>query len=629
MRKKQFKAESKRLLDLMINSIYTNREIFLREIISNASDAMDKLAYTALTDDKVGVHRDDMAITITCDKAARTITVSDSGIGMSKEELEENLGTICKSGSLGFKQTMEENEDIDIIGQFGVGFYSAFMVASDVTVITKKYGEDTAWKWVSDGADGYTIEPADKAAVGTDIIMTLKPDTEDEKTSQFLEEYTLRGLIRKYSDYIRYPIRMEVTKSRKKADSTDENPEFEDYTELETLNSMVPLWQRNKKDVTEEEYNTFYREKFFDYNKPLRTIHFSAEGTVSFKALLYIPGKAPMNFYTTDFKPGLQLYSSGVMIMEACEDLLPEHLRFVRGVVDSQDLSLNISREMLQHDRQLTVIAKNIAKKIKSELTAMLENDRENYEAFYAVFGRQLKYGAVANYGANKEAVQDLLMFYSHKQDKLITLKEYVEAMPEGQQKIYFAPGDNTERLAKLPQVQILGDKGYDVLLFGDEVDEFIPQSLMTYAEKAFCNVTTEDLGLQTDEEKQALSSKAEELKGFLTFVKEALSEQVKEVRLSSNLGSHPVCMVPEGGMSFEMEKYMKRVNPEFAFPVGRVLELNADHEAVKALQKAMTEDPIKAKDYAYLLCCQAQLMADLPIEDVARYTELVCNLIR
>ena len=629
MRKKQFQAESKRLLDLMINSIYTNREIFLREIISNASDAMDKLAYTALTDDKVGIHREDMAITITCDKEKRTITVSDNGIGMSKEELEENLGTICKSGSLGFKQTMEENEDIDIIGQFGVGFYSAFMVASDVTVITKKYGEDTAWKWDSDGADGYTIEPAQRDAVGTDIIMTLKPDTEDEKTSQFLEEYTLRGLIRKYSDYIRYPIRMEVTKSRKKESSTDENPEYENYTELETLNSMVPLWPRKKKDVTEEEYNTFYREKFFDYNKPLRTIHFSAEGTVSFKALLYIPGKAPMNFYTTDYKPGLQLYSSGVMIMEACEDLLPEHLRFVRGVVDSQDLSLNISREMLQHDRQLTVIAKNIAKKIKSELTAMLENDRENYEAFYAVFGRQLKYGAVANYGANKEAVQDLLMFYSHKQDKLITLKEYVEAMPETQQKIYFAPGDNTERLAKLPQVQTLSSKGYDVLLFGEEVDEFIPQSLMTYLEKSFCNVTTEDLGLQTEEEKKALSSKTEELKGFLTFVKEALSEQVKEVRLSSDLGSHPVCMVPEGGMSFEMEKYMKRVNPEFAFPVGRVLELNVDHDAVKALQKAMTEDPIKAKDYAYLLCCQAQLMADLPIEDVARYSELVCALIR
>ncbi len=629
MRKKQFKAESKRLLDLMINSIYTNREIFLREIISNASDAMDKLAYTALTDDKVGIHREDMAITITCDKEKRTITVSDNGIGMSKEELEENLGTICKSGSLGFKQTMEENEDIDIIGQFGVGFYSAFMVASDVTVITRKYGEDAAWKWTSDGADGYTIEPADKAAVGTDIIMTLKPDTEEEKTSQFLQEYTLRGLIRKYSDYIRYPIRMEVTKSRKKEDSTDENPEYEDYTEMETLNSMVPLWQRGKKDVTEEEYHTFYREKFFDYNKPLRTIHFSAEGTVSFKALLYIPGKAPMDFYTADYKPGLQLYSSGVMIMEACEDLLPEHLRFVRGVVDSQDLSLNISREMLQHDRQLTVIAKNIAKKIKSELTTMLENDRENYEAFYAVFGRSLKYGAVANYGANKEAVQDLLLFYSHKQDKLITLKEYVEAMPEAQQKIYFAPGENVERLANLPQVQTLSSKGYDVLLFGEEVDEFIPQSLMTYREKSFCNVTTEDLGLQTEEEKKALDSKAEELKGFLTFVKESLAEQVKEVRLSCDLGGHPVCMVPEGGMSFEMEKYMKRVNPEFAFPVGRVLELNADHDAVKALQKAMTEDPVKAKDYAYLLCCQAQLMADLPIEDMTRYTQIVCSLLQ
>ncbi len=629
MRKKQFKAESKRLLDLMINSIYTNREIFLREIISNASDAMDKLAYTALTDDKVGIHREDMAITITCDKEKRTITVSDNGIGMSKEELEENLGTICKSGSLGFKQAVEENADVDIIGQFGVGFYSAFMVASDVTVITRKYGEDTAWKWTSDGADGYTVEPAQRTSVGTDIIMTLKEDNEDQENSRFLEEYTLRGLIRKYSDYIRYPIRMEVTKSRKKEGSPDDSPELESYQEMETLNSMVPLWQRGKKDVTEEEYHTFYREKFFDYNKPLRTIHFSAEGTVSFKALLYIPGKAPMDFYTADYKPGLQLYSSGVMIMEACEDLLPEHLRFVRGVVDSQDLSLNISREMLQHDRQLTVIAKNIAKKIKSELTTMLENDRENYEAFYAVFGRSLKYGAVANYGANKEAVQDLLLFYSHKQDKLITLKEYVEAMPEAQQKIYFAPGENIERLAKLPQVQTLSDKGYDVLLFGEEVDEFIPQSLMTYQEKSFCNVTTEDLGLQTEEEKKALDSKAEELKGFLTFVKESLAEQVKEVRLSSDLGSHPVCMVPEGGMSFEMEKYMKRVNPEFAFPVGRVLEINAEHEAVQALQKAMTEDPVKAKDYAYLLCCQAQLMADLPIEDMTRYTQIVCSLLQ
>ncbi len=629
MRKKQFKAESKRLMDLMINSIYTNKEIFLREIISNASDAMDKLAYTALTDEKVGISRQDMAITITRNVDARTITVSDTGIGMSKDELEENLGTICKSGSLGFKQNMEKSEDIDIIGQFGVGFYSAFMVASSITVISKKHGEDTAWKWVSDGADGYTIEETTRETVGTDIIMTLKEDSDEEQYGQFLEEYTLRSLIRKYSDYIRYPIRMEVSKSRKKEDSPEDKPEYESYTELETLNSMVPLWQRNKKDVSEEEYHTFYREKFFDYTKPARTIHFSAEGTVSFKALLYVPAKAPYDYYTKDAKNGLQLYSSGVMIMENCEDLLPEHFSFVRGVVDSQDLSLNISREMLQHDRQLTIIAKNIARKIKSELTAMLENDREVYESFYAAFGRQLKYGAVAQYGANKEATQDLLMFFSHKQGKLITLKEYVDAMPEGQDKIYFAPGDNKDRLAKLPQVETLAGRGYDVLLFTDEVDEFVPQSLMTYADKKFCNVSSEDLGLQTEDEKKEAEAKAEEMKGFLTFVKESLGEQVKEVRLSANLGNHPVCMTPDSGMSFEMEKYMKRVNPEFAFPVGRILELNMEHDAVKALHKAMTEDPLKAKDYAQLLCCQAQLMADLPLEDPAAYTALVCKLMQ
>ena len=629
MAKKQFKAESKRLLDLMINSIYTNREIFLREIISNASDAMDKLAYTALTDDKVGLSREDMAITITRDEKNRTITVSDAGIGMSKEELEENLGTICKSGSLNFKQNMEASEDIDIIGQFGVGFYSAFMVASKVTVISRKYGEDTAWKWESDGADGYTIKEATRDTAGTDIIMELKEDTEELEVSSYLEEYTLRGLIRKYSDYIRYPIRMEVTKSRKKADSPEDKPEYEDYTELETLNTMIPLWQRNKKDVTEEEYQSFYREKFFDYNKPLRTIHFNAEGTVSFKALLYVPSKAPMDYYTRDAKLGLQLYSSGVMIMENCEDLLPEHFSFVKGVVDSQDLSLNISREMLQHDRQLTIIAKNIAKKIKSELSSMLENDRESYESFFAAFGRQLKYGAVANYGANKDAVQDLLLFYSNNQGKLVTLKEYVEAMAEGQEKIYFVPGENKERLSKLPQVQTLNKKGYDVLLFTDEVDEFLPQSLMTYMEKRFCNATSEDLGLQTEEEKKEAEAKAEELKGFLTFVKETLGEQVKEVRLSADLGEHPVCMTPDAGMSFEMEKYMKRMNPEFAFPVGRILELNAEHEAVQAMQKAMTEDTLKAKDYAQLLCYQAQLMADLPIEDPVAYTQLVCKLMK
>ena len=634
MEKQQFKAESQRLLDLMINSIYTHREIFLREIISNASDAIDKLAYTALTDDKVGINRDEFAITITRDPENRTLTVSDNGIGMSREEMEENLGTIAKSGSLSFKQAMEKKDDIDIIGQFGVGFYSAFMVASSVTVISKKYGEDTAWKWVSDGADGYTIEETQKDAPGTDIIMTLKADTEEDKYSEYLDEYEIRSLVRKYSDYIRYPIRMEVTKSRpvEKAEGEedkDKAPEYESYTEMETLNSMVPIWQRAKKDVSEEEYESFYRDKFFDYTKPLRVIHSSAEGTVSFKALLYIPGKAPYDFYTKDFKRGLQLYSAGVMIMENCEDLLPEHFRFVRGVVDSQDLSLNISREMLQHNRQLTIIARNIEKKIKSELKSMLESDRENYEKFYAAFGRQLKYGTVSDYGAHKDACQDLLLFYSHKQGKLISLKEYVDAMAEGQEKIYFVPGENKDRLAKLPQVETLSKKGYDVLLFTEDVDEFIPQTLMTYQEKKFCNASSEDLGLQTEEEKKQAEEKAEELKGMLTFVKESLGEQVKEVRLSADLGSAPACMVPDAGMSFEMEKYMKRVNPEFAFPVGRILELNADHPAVQAMQKAMTEDPLKAKDYALLLMYQAQLMAELPLEDPFAYTELVCKLMQ
>ena len=637
MEKQQFKAESQRLLDLMINSIYTHREIFLREIISNASDAIDKLAYTALTDDKVGINRDEFAITITRDPENRTLTVSDNGIGMSRDEMIENLGTIAKSGSLGFKQAMEKNEDIDIIGQFGVGFYSAFMVASSITVISKKYGEDKAWKWVSDGADGYTIEETEKDGPGTDVIMTLKADTEDEKYSEYLEEYEIRNLIRKYSDYIRYPIKMEVTKSRpveepkneaaEGEEKEDKAPKYESYTEMETLNSMVPIWQRDKKDVTEDEYNTFYRDKFFDYNKPLRIVHYNVEGNVSFKALLYIPGKAPFDFYSKDFKRGLQLYSSGVLIMDNCEDLLPEHFRFVRGIVDTQDLSLNISREMLQHNRQLTIIARNIEKKVKSELKSMLENDREKYEEFYAAFGRQLKYGTVADYGAHKEACQDLLLFYSHKQGKLISLKEYVDAMAEGQEKIYFAPGENKDRLSKLPQVETLTKKGYDVLLFTEDVDEFVPQTLMTYMEKQFCNVSTEDLGLQTEEEKKQAEEKAEEMKGLLTFVKETLGDQVKEVKLSSELGSHPVCMTPAEGMSFEMEKYMKRANPEFAFPVGRVLELNPDHEAVKAMQKAMTEDPVKARDYAQLLCYQAQLMAELPLDDPYAYTELVCKL--
>ena len=629
MEKHEFKAESRRLLDLMINSIYTHREIFLREIISNASDAIDKLAYAALTDEKVGLSRGDFAITITRDEGKRILTVSDNGIGMSRAEMEENLGTICKSGSLNFKQNMEKNEAIDIIGQFGVGFYSAFMVASSVTVISRKYGEDTAWKWTSQGADGYTIEPAQRAAAGTDVIMTLKDDTEEEQYGEFLEEYRLRSLIRKYSDYIRYPIRMEVSKSRMKEGCDQENPEYESYTEEETLNSMVPIWHRAKKDVTDEEYEGFYREKFYDYNKPLRTIHVNAEGLVSYKALMFIPGKAPYDFYTKDFKGGLQLYSSGVMIMDCCEDLLPEHFRFVRGVVDSQDLSLNISRETLQHNRQLTIIARNLEKKIKSELKKLMDEDRETYEQFYGVFGRQLKYGTVSEYGAHKDVCKDLLLFWSAREKKLVSLDEYVSAMAEGQEKIYYASGESTALLQKLPQVETLVGRGYDVLLFAEDVDEFIPQTLVNFGEKSFCNALSEDLGLQSEEEKEAAAKKAEELKGLLTFVSEKLEGKVKEVRLSADLGSHPVSLTPEAGMSFEMEKYMKRMNPEFAFSVGRVLELNPEHEAVKAMHRALTENPGKAEDYAKLLYAQGCLMAQLPIDDPVEYTRLVCSLMK
>ncbi len=629
MAKKKFKAESQRLLDLMIHSIYTHQEIFLREILSNASDAIDKLAYTALTDDKVGVSRDKFAITITRDKAKGILTVSDNGIGMTKEEMEENLGTICKSGSLGFKEQMEQSDDIDIIGQFGVGFYAAFMVAKQVTVISRKYGEDTAWKWVSGGTDGYAIEQAQRESAGTDVIMELKADTEDEAYSRFLEEYEIRQLVKKYSDYIRYPIRMEVSKSRKKEDSPEDKPEYESYMEEDTLNSMVPLWHRAKKDVTEEEYTQFYREKFFDYTKPLRTIHTSAEGTVSYKALLYIPEKAPMHFYTKDYKRGLQLYSSGVMIMESCEDLLPEYFGFVRGVVDSQDLSLNISREMLQHNRQLTVIARNIEKKIKSELKNMLENDAETYEKFFAQFGRQLKYGAVMDYGAHKDATQDLLLFHSHKAGKPITLKAYTDAMAQQQEKIYFLCGESADRLSKMPQVKLLADKGYDVLLFTDEVDEFVAQTLMTYDEKSFCNAATEDLGLQSEDEKMELEEKSQQMQGLLTFVKETLGEDVQEVKLSASLGEAPVMVTPGSGMSFEMEKYMRRANPDIPFPSQRILELNPNHPAVQAMEKAMVGDTQKAKDYAKLLHGQALLMADLPLADPVAYTELVCKLMK
>jgi len=627
METKQFKAESQRLLDLMINSIYTHKEIFLREIISNASDAMDKLAYTALTDDKVGINREDMKITITRDKDAGLLTVSDTGIGMNREEMEENLGTIAKSGSLGFKQAMEKNDDIDIIGQFGVGFYAAFMVASSVTVISKKYGEDTAWKWTSKGAEGYTIEESFRAEPGTDVIMTMKTDTEDDNFSRFLEEWEIRNLIKKYSDYIRYPIQMECSQSFNAG--TQEEPKYETIQVMQTLNSMVPLWQKAKKDVTEEEYNGFYQDKFYDYTKPLSVIHTSAEGTVSYKALMYIPAKAPYDFYTKDYKRGLQLYSSGVMIMENCEDLVPEHFRFVRGVVDSQDLSLNISREMLQHNRQLTIIAKNIEKKIKAELSKLLTDDREKYQEFYGAFGRQLKYGTVADYGAHKASCQDLLLFWSHKQGKLITLKEYVEAMAEGQEKIYYICGESTSRMAKLPQVKTLENKGYDVLLMTDEVDEFVPQTLTSYDEKKFCNAATEDLGLQTEEEKKELEEKTQAMQGLLDFVKQTMGEAVQEVKLNGDLGDAPACVTPGSGMSFEMEKYMRKMNPEVSFPSHRILELNPEHEAVQAMQSAMVGDTQKAKDYASLLYGQALLMADLPLEDPAEFGRLVCKLMK
>ena len=630
MEKQQFKAESKRLLDLMINSIYTHQEIFLREIISNASDAMDKLAYLSLTDQNVGLSRSDFAIDITVDEKERLLTVSDNGIGMSREDMEENLGTIAKSGSLQFKKDMEQQEDIDIIGQFGVGFYSAFMVADAVTVISKKYGSDEAWMWQSSGADGYTITACEKEAAGTQVIMHLKADTEDENYSRFLQEHELRSLVRKYSDYIRYPIRMDVTKTRVKEETKDsDKPEYESYTENETLNSMVPLWQRAKKDVTEEEYDRFYQEKFFDYENPLATIHLSIEGNITYKALLYIPARAPYDFYTKEYKKGLQLYSSGVLIMENCEDLLPEHFRFVKGIVDSQDLSLNISREMLQHDRQLKLIASNLEKKIKSELKKLLENDREKYEKFFNAFGRNLKYGLVSEYGMHKELLQDLMLFWSSKEQKLVTLQEYVDGMGEGQEHIYYAAGESRQRLSQLPQMELLQDKGYDVLFFTEDVDEFIPQTLQKFAEKDFKNIASDDLGLTSDEEKKAMEEKNEAAKPTLDFIKETLGDRVKDVRLSATLKSHPVCLVPDEGMSFEMEKYFQKMNPEMGFKAGRILELNPEHAVFATLQIAVAQDPEKAKKYVEVLYDQSLLMAGLPIDNPTEYTDRICSLMQ
>ena len=630
MAKKQFKAESQRLLDLMINSIYTHREIFLRELISNASDAIDKLAYLSLTDESVGLNRSDFAITLTADKDAGTLTVCDNGIGMTREEMESNLGTIAHSGSLGFKQEMEKKDEIDIIGQFGVGFYSAFMVAEKVTVISRKFGTEEAWKWESTGADGYTITTCERGVAGTDVIMTLKKDTEDEKYSEYLSEYKLRGLVRKYSDYIRYPIRMEVETSRPTEETKDsDKPEYETVREMQTLNSMVPVWQKNKKDVTEEEYDSFYREKFFDFEKPLSVLHLSVEGAVTYKALLYIPAKAPYDFYTKDYKAGLQLYSSGVMIMENCADLLPEYFRFVRGVVDTQDLSLNISREMLQHTRELKFIANNLEKKIKAELEKMLENDREKYEKFYAAFGRQLKFGVVSDYGIHKEQLQNLIEFRSDKQGKLVTLKEYCAAMPESQKHIYFATGSSVEHLSKLPQTAMLRERGFDVLLLTEQVDEFIPQTLQKYDEHEFRNILTDDLELATDEEKKANEEKAEEFKDCLTFMKDTLGERVKEVRVSGDLGAHAVTMVPDGGMSFEMEKYFHAMDPNSDYHCGRILEVNPAHPALARLRGCIADDAETAKKLTELLYAQGLLMAGLPLEDPTAYTDLVCGFIQ
>ncbi len=634
MEKKQFQAESKRLLDLMINSIYTNQEIFLREIISNASDAIDKLAYQALTDQNVGLNRDDFAIWLKADEKYRLLTISDNGIGMSKAEMEENLGTIAKSGSLAFKKELDDNADVDIIGQFGVGFYSAFMVADNVTVVSKKFGSEEAWMWQSSGADGYTMTPCDKETAGTDIILKLKEDSEDEQYSRYLKTWELRNLVKKYSDYIRYPVKMDVENQRMKempAPKEGEEapkPEYETVVETEVFNSMIPLWQRPKKDITEEEYSGFYKDKYFDYEDPLTTIHFSVEGAVTYKAMLFIPGRAPYDYYTKEYKKGLQLYSSGVLIMENCEDLLPEHFRFVKGIVDSQDLSLNISREMLQHDRQLKVIASNLEKKIKAELVKLLKNDREKYEKFFEAFGRQLKYGVVTEYGVHKELLQELLLFWSAKEEKLVTLQEYADAMGEDQKYLYYASGESRSRLSQLPQAETVREKGYDILFFTDDVDEFIPQTLLRFAEKEFRNIAAEDLGLQTDEEKKLAEEHAQANQPVLDFVKEILGEKVKEVRMSKTLRSHPVCLAPEPGMSFEMEKYMKRVNPEFAYETGRILELNGEHAVFSVLKNAMETDREKAEKYAKLLWCQALLIADLPIENPTEYTDLVCSLI-
>ena len=625
MEKKAFKAESQRLLDLMIHSIYTHKEIFLREIISNASDAIDKLCYLSLTDENVGLKREDFAITLSVDKENRTLTVSDNGIGMDADELENNLGVIASSGTYQFRQGLDKEAEADVIGQFGVGFYSAFMVADHITVISRKYGQEQAYRWESDGLEGYTIEPCTRDAVGTDIIMHIKPDGDEEpdEYGQYLQEYALRRLVKKYSDYIRFPIKMMMPHSQVKEGSPQDKPEYEEVLAWETLNSMVPLWQRKKADVTREEYDKFYQERFGDPAAPLSVITVSAEGAVTYKALLYIPSQAPSQYYTEDYKPGLQLYASGVMIMDSCADLLPDYFNFVRGVVESPDLSLNISRELLQHDRQLKIISANLEKKIKAELERMLRDDREKYETFYRSFGRQLKLCALGNYGARKEQLQDLLLFYSSTEKKPVTLAEYVSRMQPEQKFIYFASGDTVDAIDHMPQTELLKDHNMEILYFTDKADEFLPDMLQKYQDKPFRSAIDGDLELGDEQKPDETDSHQESF----AFLKEALGDKVDQVKASTRLKTHPVCLSSGQGITFEMEKYFTAVQPELGMKAKRILEINVDHPAFAAFETARITDPDQAKKYAQILYNQACLIAGLPIENPSAYTDLICSL--
>ncbi len=621
MAKRQFKTESKRILDLMINSIYTHKEVFLRELVSNASDALDKLYFKSL-EGGTGISREELEIRIDIDKDARTLTVSDNGIGMTKEELIDNLGTIAKSGTLDFKKEGGDKEDI--IGQFGVGFYSAFMVSRKLEVISCAYGSDEAWRWASSGEDGYVIEPADRQERGTSVIVHIADDTEEEQFNKYLEQYTVSSLVKKYSDYIHYPIKMEMTRSRKKEGSD----EYEDYTETETLNSMIPIWRRNKSELKDEDYNNFYRDKFFDFEDPVRVINTRVEGAVTYTALLYIPANAPYNFYSKTFEKGLQLYSNGVLIMENCADLLPDHFAFVRGVVDSADFSLNISREILQHDRQLKLIAKNLEKKIRAELLKFMEEDREKYEKFYKAFGLQLKYGMYEGYGMHKDDLKDLVMFHSVAENKMLTLKEYSAKMPEGQKYIYYACGETPEKIALLPQLDAVREKGYDVLAMTQDVDEFAIKMLGEYEKKEFRSVSEGDLGLETEEEKDEIKKQAESNKELLSALSKALEGKVKEVRLSGRLKEHPVCLVSEGALSMDMEKVLNAMPMENKVKAERIMEINAAHPVFEAL-KGAAADGEKVKKYAALLYDQALLIAGLPIDDPVSFSNSVCELMK